>query len=74
MVIGIRENRDSEGRVRLWCAALFYKVFPPHDHDMVEDNAGDYRLMSRRVVDELLRLPESVRFNKGCMAGLALNG
>lgn len=65
MVIGIRKNRDSDGCVKRWCAALFYKVFRRMTHDMVEDNAGDYRLMSRRIVDELLRLPETVRFNKG---------
>lgn len=65
MVIGIRENRNSDGLIKRWCAAMFYKVFRRMTHNMVEDNAGDYRLMSRRIVDELLRLPESVRFNKG---------
>lgn len=65
MVVGVRENRDADGRVKRWCAALFYKLFRRMTHNMVEDNAGDFRLMSRRVVDELLRLPESVRFNKG---------
>lgn len=65
MVIGVRSNRDTDGRIKRWSAALFYKVFRRLTHNMVEDNAGDYRLMSRRVVNELLRLPESVRFNKG---------
>lgn len=65
MVIGVRENRDTDGRLKRWTAALFYRVFRRMTHDMIEDNAGDFRLMSRRVVDSLLRLPESVRFNKG---------
>lgn len=65
MVVGVRENRDADGCVKRWCAAFFYKVFRRMTHDMVEDNAGDYRLMSRRVVNALLCLPEAVRFNKG---------
>lgn len=65
MVIGVRKNRDADGAAKRWCAAIFYKVFRRMTHGMIEDNAGDYRLMSRRVVEELLRLPESVRFNKG---------
>ncbi|WP_225562936.1 bactoprenol glucosyl transferase [Rhodanobacter sp. DHG33] len=34
----------------------------------VPENAGDFRLMSRQVVDELKRLPENRRFMKGLFA------
>lgn len=65
MVVGVRGNREADGRLKRWSAALFYRVFRRMTGDMIEDNAGDFRLLSRRVADELLRLPERVRFNKG---------
>ena len=65
MVVGVRGNRDADGRLKRWSAALFYRVFRRMTGDMIEDNAGDFRLLSRRVVDGLLRLPERVRFTKG---------
>ena len=44
-------------------------------HNKISDieiphNVGDYRLMSRRVVEELKRLPETQRFMKGVFAWL----
>ena len=65
MVIGVREDRLRDSRAKRWSSSLFYKVFRFLTKNMIEENAGDFRLMSRRIVQELLRFPESVRFNKG---------
>jgi dolichol-phosphate mannosyltransferase len=64
VVHAIRRNR-KEGRVKValyWCFYRFYRLLTPID---VPVDSGDFCLMSRRVVDELNRLPEKVRFPRG---------
>ena len=68
VVVGVRPDRGSDSPLKRFTGALFYRVFnllcTPH----ITANAGDFRLMDRRVVDALLRLPERNRFMKGLFA------
>ena len=64
VVYAIRRNR-KEGSVKValyWCFYRLYRFLTPID---VPVDSGDFCLMSRRVVDELNRLPEKVRFPRG---------
>ena len=68
MVYGRRRVREGETWLKTRTAALFYRLM--HNWGQVElpADAGDFRLMSRRSVDALLRLREQHRFMKGLFA------
>ena len=68
VVYTVRQERTDEHAFKRMGARLFYKlVNASHRFELPED-AGDFRLMDRRVVDALLSLPERTRFMKGLYA------
>lgn len=68
MVYGVRASRPEDSAAKRATANGFYRLFNRITHSPIPGNAGDYRLMSRRVVDVLLKLPERNRFMKGLYA------
>lgn len=68
VVYGVRTRRDGDGFVKRVTAGWFYRVFNSLSRTSIPYNAGDYRLMDRRVVDEIKKLRERNRFMKGLMA------
>jgi polyisoprenyl-phosphate glycosyltransferase len=67
VVYGVRSSRDSDGLLKRFSAVCFYKIFNLLSPTKVPFNAGDYRLMDRRVVNEIKALRERNRFMKGLM-------
>lgn len=67
VVYGKRANRQ-EGLVKRFFYVSFYRLFKLMSPIDVPLDAGDFCLMSRRAVDELNRLPESIRFPRGLRA------
>jgi glycosyltransferase involved in cell wall biosynthesis len=65
---GLRTSRDDEGLHKRLGAALFYKLIETGASVDILAGAGDFRLMDRRVVEALKRLPERTRFMKGLYA------
>lgn len=65
VVYAVRRTRRGENAVKLGTAALFYWVIRKLGAAHVRAEAGDFRLMSRRSVDALLRLGEANRFVRG---------
>jgi len=65
VVYGLRRSRKTEGRMRSTLSSMFYRVLSTTSEVPIPANAGDFRLMSRRVVDALNSLPEQNRFMKG---------
>ena len=60
-----RVTRKGEPPLRSFCARMFYKLInSASDFEMI-DGARDYRLMTRKVVDAILSLPEKSRYSKG---------
>jgi len=70
VVVGKRVDRTSDTFAKRTSAELFYKMHNKISDIEMMNNVGDYRLMSRRVVNELKRLPETQRFMKGIFSWL----
>ncbi|MEP6998420.1 MAG: glycosyltransferase family 2 protein, partial [Betaproteobacteria bacterium] len=68
IVIALRRDRATDGLLRRAASSLFHRVFAGMATVPVVRDAGDFRLMSRTVVDALRRLPERTRFMKGLYA------
>ncbi|WNL43451.1 glycosyltransferase family 2 protein [Halomonas sp. PAMB 3264] len=68
VVYGMRSDRLEDTRGKRASAGLFYRIFNRLSMTEIPANTGDYRLMSRRVVEALKKLPERNRFMKGLFA------
>ncbi|HEY6107234.1 MAG TPA: glycosyltransferase, partial [Anaeromyxobacteraceae bacterium] len=68
MVYGVRSHRQGESRWKRLGAAIFYRVLASGAHVEIPEDAGDFRLLDRKVVEALRRLPERTRFMKGLYA------
>lgn len=68
MVSVCRLGRDGESWLKRNTARLFYKVTGHLGQRGLPENVGDFRLLSRRSVEALKRLPERTRFMKGLFA------
>lgn len=73
MVYAVRRSRDDEGSLKRVGTRLFYSLLNRGARFAVPPDAGDFRLMDRRVVDALLALPERNRFMKGLYAWVGFN-
>lgn len=70
VVLAIRGDRSSDTHTKRVMAGLFYRLMRWLGDIPIPAHAGDFRLMDRRVVDALKRLPERTRFMKGLFAWL----
>ena len=68
MVVGVRRCRGSDSLPKRLTANLFYRAHNWVSHEEIPENAGDFRLLDRKVVDALRALPERNRFMKGLFA------
>jgi hypothetical protein len=64
-VYAVRNSNDEASRFKRWSAAAFYSIFNALSGLRLPPSAGDFRYMSRRVVDVLLAMPERHRFLRG---------
>ena len=62
VVYAVRERRTGESRFKLATAAVFYKGINRLSSTEIPEQAGDFRLLSRRALDGLLAMPERARF------------
>jgi len=63
-----RADRRSDGPLKRWTARLFYRWVNRMSVIPLPEDVGDFRLLDRKVVDALKRLPERQRFMKGLFA------
>ncbi|MDE2081644.1 MAG: glycosyltransferase family 2 protein [Burkholderiales bacterium] len=67
-VCAVRDTRADESWAKRLGTALFYRIVNAGSPMPIPADAGDFRLMDRRVVAALLSLPERNRFLKGLYA------
>jgi glycosyltransferase involved in cell wall biosynthesis len=68
MVCAARASRADESWPKRVGTAIFYRLVNHNSPVPIPVDAGDFRLMDRRVVDALKSLPERNRFMKGLYA------
>ncbi|MDR1020790.1 MAG: glycosyltransferase family 2 protein [Synergistaceae bacterium] len=68
VVLARRTDRKSDSFLKRWTAGCFYRLHNRISHPPLPENVGDFRLMSRRVIDVVKLLPERQRFMKGLFA------
>ena len=68
MVCTVRTDRSDESLSKRWSTRLFYRLLRTGPAFRVLADAGDFRLLDRRVVTALRALPERTRFMKGLYA------
>jgi len=70
VVYGRRQARAGESAFKLATAKLFYRLLKSVSDVEIPLDVGDFRLMSRRIVDRLNAMPERDRFLRGMVAWL----
>ena len=68
VVYGQRVKRAGETMFKRASAKLFYRLFDRMVDVTVPRDTGDFRIMSRRVVDHLNAMPERYRFVRGMVS------
>jgi polyisoprenyl-phosphate glycosyltransferase len=67
-VVYARRIGSDESRIKRALATAFYAMMRRIAQVPYQGQAGDFRMMSRRVVDILVRMPERRRFLRGLVA------
>lgn len=68
MVLAKRSDRSTDGRMKRKTAEWFYKLHNKISNPQIEENVGDFRLMSREMVENIKLLPERNLFMKGVLS------
>ncbi|ECI3508441.1 glycosyltransferase family 2 protein [Salmonella enterica subsp. arizonae] len=68
MVLAKRSDRSTDSRIKRKSAEWFYKLHNKISTPKIEENVGDFRLMSREVVENIKLLPERNLFMKGVLS------
>ncbi len=68
VVYGVRERREGETQFKLMTAKLFYRILKALVRIDIPVDTGDFRLMTRRAVENFKRLREKDRFVRGLVS------
>jgi glycosyltransferase involved in cell wall biosynthesis len=68
VVNAVRLSRDGESWLKRASAHAFYRIINRMSNVDIPKDTGDFRLLSRPVLDALKQLPERRRFMKGLFA------
>ena len=70
VVYGLRRSRAGESRFKKKSAEAFYRLLAHLTRVHIPVDTGDFRLMSRRISDQVVQMPEHDRFIRGMVAWL----
>ncbi len=68
VVLAKRLDRSSDSFAKRFSASIFYKFHNKISNIAIPENVGDYRLITRKVLNAIQDLPENQRFMKGIFA------
>jgi len=72
VVFGQRIKREGESFLKKSSAYIFYRLLDGMTDITIPKDTGDFRLMSRRTVDILNKMPEHYRFIRGMVSWIGL--
>lgn len=67
-VVALRSSRASDSRFKRMMANMFHFTFSKMSEVDIYKGAGDFRIISRRVIEQLRKMPEKTRFMKGLLS------
>lgn len=70
VVVGVRSERRGEAPFKRATAAIFYRTLNAVSDVPITNDAGDFRLLDRKVVKALNAMPERDRFVRGLVSWL----
>jgi dolichol-phosphate mannosyltransferase len=70
VVYGVRKQRDGETHLKLWSARLFYRLLFTLSEVKMSLDAGDFRLITRKVANALKEIREESRYIRGIVSWL----
>ena len=73
MVYGVRRDRPTDPSLRRHFSRMFYSLLSRGASVDIPADAGDFRLLDRRVVAALRQLPEAGKFMKGLYSWVGFN-
>ena len=73
VVYAVRRTRKGESAFKILTAQVFYRVIKRLTNVAIPVDTGDFRLMSRRVVNALNESPERHRFLRGMVSWVGFN-
>jgi glycosyltransferase involved in cell wall biosynthesis len=73
VVYAVRRTRPGDSRFKVLTARAFYRIIKRLTKVAIPLDTGDFRLMSRRVVEALRRSPERHRFLRGMVSWVGFN-
>ena len=68
IVLAKRKNRLNENFLKRVSASFFYKIYTLFVGDSKNSNVGDFRLIDRKVIDNIKNLKEKNRYMKGLLS------
>lgn len=68
VVYGVRASRSSESRFKRATAKYFYRLLSRMSDRSIPVDAGDFRLLDRKVVEALKKCPENNRYLRGLVS------
>lgn len=68
VVLAKRTDRSSDGHLKRKTAEWFYRLHNKISSPAIEENVGDFRLMSREIIEHIKSLPERNLFMKGILS------
>lgn len=68
MVLAKRSDRSTDGHLKRKTAEWSYKLHNKISTPKIEENVGDFRLMSRGIVEGIKLMPERNLFMKGILS------
>lgn len=73
MVYGVRTHRNTDSALRRHLSRMFYSLLSRGASVDIPADAGDFRLLDRKVVEALRQLPEGGKFMKGLYNWVGFN-